>query len=147
MKYFTVIFVLVLFFSGLIVFHDAFKISFTHEILSCYINYFTFAHDFYIPECFYSNAFGHFPEYFLEIKGVYRPLITCLFAGDYLIWGMHSFGYRLTNFVIHILNAFLVYLIGKKLIKNKFLSMLGAALFFFHPWNATPVLVLIQRSG
>ncbi len=38
----------------------------------------------------------------------YRPLIDVFFAGDYLLWGVHPLGWRLTNLGLHLINALLV---------------------------------------
>jgi len=147
MKYPALIFITVLILSGIIVFQDGFRNYFTHEILSSYIIYFTFANDFNIPECFYSNAFGYFPEYFPLQGGVFRPLLTCSLALEYLIYGLNPFGYHVINYLVHVLNALLVYLLANYFLKKPALSMICSSFFFFHPWNSSPLIILIQRSG
>ncbi len=49
---------------------------------------------------------------FIGIKGnFYRPLQSLTYAADYAVWGLNPLGYHLTNILIHIINAILVYFI------------------------------------
>ncbi len=44
--------------------------------------------------------------------GHYQPLSWISLAIDYLIWGRNPFGYHLTNLILHLANALLVYLLA-----------------------------------
>ena len=53
---------------------------------------------------------------------------------DYALWKENPFGYHLTNFLIHLLNVFLVYALGGIVWKgNRRAAFLTALLFGIHP--------------
>ncbi len=50
--------------------------------------------------------------------GPYQPLSWLSYGLDYKLWGMNPFGYHLTNFLLHIINAGLFYLVCILLIER-----------------------------
>jgi len=50
-----------------------------------------------------------------QISNYWRPLLLLSFAVDYKIWGLEPFGFHLTNTLLHILAAWLVFLLLFKL--------------------------------
>jgi hypothetical protein len=44
-----------------------------------------------------------------RVSFFYRPLVDVFFTGDYLLWGVHPLGWRLTNLVLHLVNTLLVW--------------------------------------
>src|SRR5215471_5606198 len=59
----------------------------------------------------YSIAWGR------EHGGFFRPLFIWSYVIDSRIWGANSFGYHLTNIILHGLNAFLVFNLARKLLE------------------------------
>jgi hypothetical protein len=80
----------------------------------------------------------------------YRPLLAISFYLDSLVWGHSIKGYHLTNYLVHVLNAVLVFLLVLKLAaaaRDKFLyagvAMLMAGL---HPLTCESVAWISGRS-
>jgi len=51
--------------------------------------------------------------------GPYQPLSWLTLGFDYVLWGMDPFGYHLTNVLIHVLNAWLVYRLAVRLFGDR----------------------------
>jgi protein O-mannosyl-transferase len=48
--------------------------------------------------------------------GQYRPLTWMTYGADYLLWGLDPRGYHLTNMLLHVVNALLVYWVARWLL-------------------------------
>jgi len=102
-----------------------------------------------IPHFFYS----HFLNGDHTFTG-YRPLVMASFAINYAISGVNPFYYHLTNLVLHIIAAWLVYLVFCQLflfhkISSKdarLWSALLALFFLLHPINNITVNFIWKRS-
>ena len=81
------------------------------------------------------------------IVGNYFPLQILSYAIDYQIWHVNPFGYHLHNVLLHILNAFLVFLILKKIFSSTWISFLSALLFGLHPVNVESVTWVSERKN
>jgi hypothetical protein len=86
--------------------------------------------------------------------GFFRPLFILSYLIDTRIWGAKPFGFHLTNIVFHSLNAFLTFLLSRRLIENLKLTArmqqtvaLGAgALFLLHPSHTEAVSWISGRA-
>lgn len=76
----------------------------------------------------------------------YRPLQTFSYAFDYFFWGMDPFGYHLTNVILHIGNAIIVYFILFMVTGRRNLSLLAALLFIVHPVQTEAVTYISGRA-
>ncbi|HHT9107554.1 MAG TPA: tetratricopeptide repeat protein [Candidatus Wunengus sp. YC63] len=81
---------------------------------------------------YFPTLFNH--DYF-KISGElsYRPLVTASYFTDYAIWGLNSFGFHLTNLILHTLNTFIVYLLLSKITRNFNLTVISCLIFSIHP--------------
>jgi len=81
---------------------------------------------------YFPTLFNH--DYF-KISGElsYRPLVTASYFTDYAIWGLHSFGFHLTNLLIHTLNTVLVFFLIFKITTNLKLATIACLFFSIHP--------------
>ena len=69
----------------------------------------------------------------LANSNFYRPLQIILYMGNYHFWRFNPFAYHLTNVILQILVAFLVYLLTLLIFKNSSISLLSALLFAVSP--------------
>lgn len=73
----------------------------------------------------------------------YRPLVSASYAMDFSIWGLNSYGFHLTNLIIHIISCFLLFKILTLLFlrykhRNLF-SLFAALIFAVHPIHTEAV--------
>ena len=68
----------------------------------------------------------------------YRPLVTFSFLLDYQIAGLKPFFYYLSNLLLHLANAVLLFFTFNIFLKRKFSNFAAALLFVVHPvqWEA-----------
>ncbi|MEW6557619.1 MAG: tetratricopeptide repeat protein [Elusimicrobiota bacterium] len=69
----------------------------------------------------------------------YRPLPFLLHIVNYKIWNTKPVGHRITNVILHIANAVLVYFLVLYLLKNNFAAFLSGLFFVVHPVNTEVV--------
>jgi len=79
------------------------------------------------------------PQYF-------RPLQILSSAADYRVWRLNPFGYHLTNIVLHIANAFLIYALFRRLFGGMLYPFCAAILFALHPAFASSVAYISGRA-
>src|SRR5262249_32791629 len=98
-----------------------------------------------VRHAFTSTALGH-----------YVPMTWLSFSMDAAIWGFVFQGFHLTNLVLHLLNALLLYAVGRVLLARATslvdpalgLGAGSAALFFaVRPMRVEPVAWLTERRG
>jgi len=86
--------------------------------------------------------------------GHYIPLTWLSFSLDYALWGLNPFGYHLTNLLLHVTTALLLYALARRLLwLSTSFSELGsivgggvAALFFaIHPLRVESVAWVTER--
>ncbi len=85
-----------------------------------------------------------------------RPLLNLSFAANHLLFGDNYLGYRVTNTLIHVSNALLVYGIAyllmqitnerRRLIGNSFIPFFISLVWAVHPFTTAAVSYLAQRA-
>ena len=99
------------------------------------------------PAQFFSPLDAFFTEsFFGGDRTYYRPLVTFSFLLDYQIAGLKAFFYYLTNLLLHLANAVLLFFIFNVLLKKKSLSFPAALLFVVHPVSWEAVANIAGRS-
>jgi len=66
-------------------------------------------------------------------SGYYRPIQTLSYIVDYSLWARRPLGYHLTSFIIHILNAVIVFYLCLLIMGDKWKSCFVASAFSAHP--------------
>lgn len=116
----------------------------------------------------YIKNWKHFDKYFTEnliagsgqITNYYRPVLLISFAVDYYLWKLNPFGFHLTNTLLHIFCAYLIFLILHKLIlfyqgqKSVFkikeieysLPFLVSLFFLIHPLQTEAITYVAGRA-
>jgi len=89
------------------------------------------------------------------LMGQWIPLTWITLGADYLLWGMHPFGYHLTNVVLHAANTAVFALVAHRVLRSALpaypgsllrVGAAGAALFFgVHPLRAESVAWVTER--
>lgn len=96
----------------------------------------------YIGKIFSTNLFaGSWGD-----STFYRPIQSLTYLADYSIWKLNPFGYHLTNTLIHIANAILIYLLAQYLIKIRFAALFTSLLFLVHPVQTEAVTYISGRA-
>ena len=80
--------------------------------------------------------------------GLYRPVSTLSFLFNYAILGNagRPLGYHLINYLLHVANAYLVYLLAVLLLESFWQALFTAALWALHPVLTESVTNIIGRA-
>lgn len=127
---------------GLVVYSNAFA------------NHFVWDDKFLIVQNKYIRSLESLPTLFkTELRvlsgdpsNFYRPLQAVSYLLDYHLWGLFAFGYHLTNFLLHLANALLLYGLGSRFFTKKEMALFVALLFLLHPVQTEAVTYLSGRA-
>jgi tetratricopeptide (TPR) repeat protein len=98
---------------------------------------------FFAPSYYQS----YFVEHFRDFAGRgYRPVAEISFAIDHAIWGLNSFGFHLTNVLLHIANCVLAYCLTYRIFGQKRVAVFSALLFAVHPLHTEAIVWAKVRS-
>lgn len=103
----------------------------------------------YIRRLSFHNIFHIFST--LPI-GEWFPLQLLSYAVDFSLWGLNTAGYHLENILLHSFNAFLVFVLMKKLLsewdvkRGKTAAIMTGLLFLVHPVQVESVVWMSQRK-
>ena len=81
-----------------------------------------------------------------HILGNYNPLTTLTFAIEYHFFKDNPFHYHLDNFLLHLINTFLVFILISQLGMKKQWALLVALLFGIHPMHIESVAWVTERK-
>ncbi len=98
-----------------------------------------------IPDLFKKDIFANSVTA-SPISNSYRPLQTVTYTFDHFLWAGNSYGYHLTNVLLHILNVLLVLGIGRRLFRDSYSPYFAALLFGIHPVNTACVAYIAGRA-
>ena len=76
----------------------------------------------------------------------FRPLAELSLVADLSLWGMNAFGFHLTNLLLHLTNAILLYLLAGQLMSARFFALTAALLFLLHPVHSLSIFWISGRS-
>src|SRR5207302_693630 len=81
------------------------------------------------------------------LMGHYIPLTWLTLALDYALWGMNPRGYHLTSVLLHALDAALVFLVARRLLRDAPVGAAAAAALVFglHPLRVESVAWVTER--
>ncbi len=99
------------------------------------------------------RSLGNVPRFFVDPgtfsampeARMYRPLLLVSYALNYALGGTAVWGYHLVNLGLHLANAWLVWLLGCRLIGRG--AWLATLLFLVHPVVSEPVNYICSRSA
>lgn len=79
--------------------------------------------------------------------GNYAPIHMLSYMLDHAVWGLWAGGYLLTNLVLHLFNALLLYRLLLRLVGGRLAAWSGAAFFLVHPVQVETVAWIAQRKN
>lgn len=94
-----------------------------------------------IPKLFTTNLLaggGHSTAF-------YRPIQALTYMGEYQLWGLKPFGYHLTNLLLHLANAMLLYTLITPL-ATKRAALVASLLFVVHPLQTEAITYISGRA-
>jgi protein O-mannosyl-transferase len=138
----TAFLTLVLIILGFITYSSSFK------------NEFVWDDDYFISQNINVRSLKNIPQMFITntVAGAgtssnyYRPVMTLTFALDHAVWGNNVFGYHLTNTLLHIFAAIILFLWLKSLEMKKMMAFALAVIFIVHPIQTEAITYLSSRG-
>lgn len=79
-------------------------------------------------------------------RGYYRPVVLLSYAVDHSLWGLHPFGFHLTNILLHALAAVLVCVLVVQLAGKPEAGFIAGLLFAVHPVHTESVTFVSGRT-
>lgn len=77
----------------------------------------------------------------------YRPLTVASFALNYALGGLNPAGYLAGNLLLHLAASWLVFVVGRRLLRDDRWAALAALVYAVHPVNAEAVNYAVARSS
>ncbi len=82
-----------------------------------------------------------------KASGYYRPVSMVYLMGLYQMWGLNPAGLHLMNLLLHLLNAFFVFLIVGAMAQDRRVAFLAGLLFAIHPIHVEAVAPIFNYMG
>ena len=95
------------------------------------------------PESRWTDFAGHSAQ---EYADLWNPLVWLSFMFDYQLHGLNAGGYHLTNLILHILSALLLFWLFNRMTGAIWKSAFVAALFALHPLHVESVAWIAERK-
>lgn len=94
------------------------------------------------------KSIEYVPIYFTKkiVPVAYRPLRMISFAFDYQLWGINPFGYKLTNLLLFLICAILVYKVVAIIFDDKRCALFVTLLWALHPLRVESLAWVKNRS-
>ncbi len=92
------------------------------------------------------NIFKHDLYYYVSKSNFYRPIVSLSLMFDFAFWKYNFRGYHLTNNLLHILNALILFFIISKVFRNDVLGLITTVLFLVHPLHTQAVTYISGRA-
>jgi hypothetical protein len=86
------------------------------------------------------RGFGH-----VEIQ-YFRPLVVVSYAVDFALFGLQSWGFHLTNLLVHAVNGLLVHRLALRFGASPLAAAFAAGAFLLHPWHSEAVVWISGRA-
>lgn len=82
----------------------------------------------------------------IVLHDVTRPIVNCSYALDRALWGATTFGFHVTNVLLHVLNVVLLFHLARRLSDDRRVAFASATLFAVHPMMTEAVGYISGRS-
>jgi protein O-mannosyl-transferase len=92
------------------------------------------------------NINDFFGTFFSPTLDFYRPISYLTLNIDYFFWGKNPFGFHLTNVLVHLFAAVLLFFVVNELSKSYLIAFICGFLFVIHPVHVEAVTYVSGRS-
>ena len=79
-----------------------------------------------------SNDWRDLLDLFQQNVGFYRPVVSVSFAADHAMWGLNPYGYGLTNLLLCLVDALLIFALARRLELPSGAAMIAAFVWLFN---------------
>jgi hypothetical protein len=79
--------------------------------------------------------------------GYYRPLIYLSYSIDYMLWGLHAPGFRITNLLLHLCCCFILFRFVRSLVNDSHAALWATLIFAVHPVNTEAISWIGSRDN
>lgn len=79
-------------------------------------------------------------------EGNYHPVTLLSFSLEYALFGLNPFPYHLSNYLLHILNALLVFFLTRGLFQSRATALFCSLIFAVHPLRVEAVAWISERK-
>ena len=79
-------------------------------------------------------------------EATWQPMVWLSYVLDYQLYGSKPYGYHLTNFLLHIANTVLLFLVLSRMTESLWRSAFVTALFAIHPLHVESVAWIAERK-
>jgi len=90
--------------------------------------------------------FHSFKEIFTNFHGTDFPLTIFSYSLEYKFFGLNPFYYHLTNYLIHLFNVLLVYILIRRISGKNWVAFIAALFFGIHPMHVESVAWVSERK-
>jgi len=97
----------------------------------------------YIKELSSTGIYNIFSESYF---GNYHPLTTLTYAVEYKLFGFNASYFHFTNYLLHLINTLLVFLLFRQFTKRMDIPFITALLFALHPMHVESVAWISERK-
>lgn len=102
----------------------------------------------------YVTSWKYLSKYFSEnliagsglLSNYWRPFLLMSYSIDYHFFGLDKYWWHFVNISLHILNAFLIFLLIEFLAKNKWFAFLVSLIFLVHPVQTEAITMITARA-
>lgn len=95
------------------------------------------------------NSLSKIPDSFVSgylYENYYRPMVMISFIIDAAVAGQSPVIYRITNIILHIFVALLLFEVLRRFVTKDYVALISASLFAIHPLNVSAVSWIVGRN-
>lgn len=127
---------------GFLIYANSFKVPFFADDNDNVVNNVYIKNWKYLPKLFSENLIAGAGL----LSNYWRPLLLVTFSIDYHLFGLNKYWFHFVDIFLHIINAYLIFLILQILLKKNGLSFLVALIFLIHPIQIEAVTCITGRA-
>ncbi|MBI4708513.1 MAG: tetratricopeptide repeat protein [Candidatus Omnitrophica bacterium] len=127
---------------GFLIYANSFKVPFFADDNDNVVNNIYIKDWKYLPKLFSENLIAGAGL----LSNYWRPLLLLTFSIDYHLFGLNKYWFHFVDISLHIINAYLIFIILQILLKRNGLSFLVALIFLIHPIQIEAVTCITGRA-